>query len=169
MNDFPLPFPVERAPKLVTQTPTAQFGRDIDKIESPPPGGGGGKLEYPFQIQKVDDDTVNVRFGTLNDIAPTNVATDIDVTGTDTFTFYLDVEVDLDGVVIAVTLSNGTAGQPADADYHGYITLGTVGVVSSVIAIINQAATHSLRMAMCGRVVTDGSLTTRGTYEFWGF
>lgn len=135
-----------------------------------PGGGGASAIQYPFQIQKIDNDTVNVRFGTLNDITPTNVATNIDVSGTDTFTFYLDVEVDIDGAVIAVTLSSATTGQPADDDYHGHITLGTVVVVSDIITTINQAATHSLRMAMCGRVVSAGpTLDTRGTYEFWGF
>lgn len=166
--DFPLPVQQERAPKLVTSTPTAQFGKDIDVIKSDPPGGAGTP-QHPFQIQKVDDDTINVRYGTMQDVAPTNVATDINLTGNGTHTVYLDVEIDLNGVVIGVTLSEGTSGQPADTDYHGYITLGEVVMASSVITTINQAATHSLRTAMCGRVVTSGSLTTRGTYEFWGF
>ncbi len=160
--------PPARRPSAPRPRSVSQFGRDLDVIESPPPSGSGTP-QHPFQIQKIDDDTVNVRYGTMQDIVPTDVATDIDVSGTDTFTFYLDVEVDLDGAVIAVTLSNSTTGQPADSDYHGYITIGTVVVASSVITAINQAATHSLRAAMCGRVVEDDTLITRGTYEFWGF
>lgn len=163
--------PINRPPVEVPNLAPAKipgFGFEIDQIKSPP-AGAGTNLQFPFQIQKVDDDTVNVRYGTLMDIEPTNVGDDIDVSGTDTFTFYLDVEIDINGVVIAATLSNSTSGQPADSDYHGYITLGTVVVASDVITVINQAATHSLRMAMCGRVVTDGVLITRGTYEFWGF
>jgi hypothetical protein len=166
--EIPLSGPPVRTPNLLSQTPTAQFGKDIDKVESPPPGGGGTP-EHPFQIQRVDADTVNVRYGTCQDIEPTDVATDIDLTGSNTHTFYLDVEVDIDGIVVAVTLSHGTSGRPADTDYHGYITLGTVVTASAVITVINQAATHSLRVAMCGRVVDTGVLTVRGTYEFWGF
>lgn len=145
----------------------AAFGYEIDTIKSV--AAGGGKLQYPFQIQRVDADTVNVRYGTMQDIVPANTATDIGVTGTDTFTFYIDVEIDIDGVVIAATLSNATTGKPADTDYHGYITIGEVVVVSSAITVINQAATHSLRTTMCGRVVTSGVLITAGTFEFWGF
>lgn len=131
--------------------------------------GGGSALTHPFQIQKVDANTINVRYGTCQDFAPTNVATDIDVSGTDTYTVYLDAEVNLAGATIAVTLNVATGGQPADSDYHGYITLGTVVVASDVITTINQAATHSLRMAVCNRVVDGEALTTRGKYEFWGF
>jgi hypothetical protein len=166
---IPIPSPVQRAPRLVTQTPTAQFGKDIDVIRGDP-AGGGGPPKHPFQILKVDDDTINVRYGTLQDIAPTNVATDIDLSTDGTHTVFLDVEIDINGVVLAVTLSTATTGQPADSDYHGYITLGDVVVASAVITTINQAATHSIRTAMCGRVVSEGpTLDARGTYEFWGF
>ncbi len=138
-------------------------------ILSPPPGGGG-TLQFPFQLQKKDPTHINVRYGTLQDVVPTNVATDIDVSATDgTWTFYLDLEIDINGAFVAATLSEATTGQPADADYHGYITLGTVTVAGGLITGVFQAATHSLRYSMCGRVVTGGVLTTRGTYEFWGF
>lgn len=166
--NFPVPKASSVSPRLVTHTPTAQFGKDIDKIESTP--AGGGRLTHPFQIQRVDSDTINVRFGTMQDIAPTNVATNIDLTTNGTHTVYLEVEVDIDGEVIGVVLLTGTTGQPADADYFGYITLGEVVVASGVITAINQAATHSLRMAMCGREVSAGpTLDERGTYQFWGF
>lgn len=143
----------------------------MDARRSDPGGVGGGAvtLEHPFQIQRVDDDTVKVRYGTMQDAAPTNIATNIDLSGSSTHTFYIDVEVDINGHFVAATLSHATTGQPADADYHGYITIGTVVTVAAVITAINQAASHSLRFAMCGRVVTTGALTTRGTYEFWGF
>ncbi len=128
--------------------------------------GGGGSIQHPFQIQRVDDTTVNVRYGTLMDVEPTNVGTNLTPSG-GTDTFYLEVEVDLDGAMVAVDLHHSTGGQPADTDYFGYITIGTV-VSSGVITEINQAVTHSLRMSMCGRVVVDGDLEEAGTYEFWG-
>ncbi len=156
-------------PMVDSQQPSTRFDKQVDRIDSPPAAPGIANFQFPFQIRKVDDDTVNVRYGTMQDIAPTNIATDIDVSGTDTFTFYLDVEIDIDGAVIGVTLSNSTTGQPVDDDYHGYITLGTVVVDSDVITEINQAATHSLRTAMCGRIVESGVLTAPGVFEFWGF
>jgi hypothetical protein len=165
---MPLP-PVStvKTPILHRPRSASQFGRDQDVIESPPPGGA--TFQHPFQIQRVDDGTINVRYGTLNDMVPTDVATDIAVSGSATHTFYLDVEIDIDGAIVAIDLLNGTTGQPADSDYHGYITIGQVVTVSDIITLINQAATHSLRFEMCGRVVEDDTLVVRGTYEFWGF
>ncbi len=156
-------------PDVASQQPSTRFDKQIDRIDSPPAAPGKAGFQFPFQINKIDPATVNVRYGTLMDIPPANIATDIPLTVDGTNTFYLDVEVDIDGVVIAVTLSNGTSGQPADTDYHGYITLGSVILTSGIITGINQAATHSLRMAMCGRVVSSGALVVPGTYEFWGF
>jgi hypothetical protein len=136
-------------------------------------GGGGGAITHPFQIQDAStggdepEAKINVRYGTVMDLAPTGVGTDIAVTAS--CTVYLDVEVDIDGEVIAATLMVEEGAQPADEDYHGYITLGTVEVEDGAITAINQAATHSLRMAMCGREVDGESLVTAGTYEFWGF
>lgn len=159
---------VIQTPILEKQQPSTRFGKQIDSIVSPP-APGGGNIQFPFQIRKVNATDVNVRYGTMQDIVPANVSTPITLSGTATYTLYLDTEVDIDGVVIAVTLSNSSSGQPLDDDYHGYITIGSVVVDSDVITTVNQAATHSLRTAMCGRIVTDGVLTTPGTFEFWGF
>lgn len=160
---------VIKTPKVDSQQPSTRFDKQVDRIDSPPAAPGKTAFKFPFQINKVNDDTVNVRYGTMQDIPPTNIATDITLSGTNTHTFYLDVEIDIDGVVIGVTLSHATSGQPADDDYHGYITLGSVVTDSDIITLINQAATHSLRTTMCGRVVEGGVLVTAGTFEFWGF
>lgn len=156
-------------PDVSSQQPSTRFDKQIDRIDSPPAAPGKAGFQFPFQITKVNTTTVNVRYGTMMDVVPANVATDIALTDDGTNTFYLDVEIDIDGNVIGVTLSHATSGQPANTDYHGYITIGSVEVVSGLITAINQAATHSLRMAMCGRVVTGPVLTQPGTYEFWGF
>lgn len=164
--EFPVPKSSSRAPSLVHEPPTSQFGKSIDKIESTPPGGAS--LQHPFQIQRVADDEINVRYGTMQDIAPTDVATDLTL-GNGTHTIFIEVEVDIDGVVIGAIIDTSTSGQPADDDYFGYITIGEVVVASGVITTINQAVTHSLRMSMCGREVSAGpTLDERGTYEIWG-
>jgi hypothetical protein len=112
---------------------------------------------------------INVRYGTLMDYEPINLATDITLTGDGTHTIYIQVEVNLAGEIVEVTIATATTGLPDDDDYNGYITLGTAVVDTNAVTEINQACTHSLRMAMCGRVVEGAVLTTAGTFEFWGF
>lgn len=132
--------------------------------------GGGGAIEHPFQIQAGTAALgINVRYGTMQDNVPTNVATEQAITDDATNYVYLDLEIDLNGAFVACTLTISTTPQPADADYHGYITLGNVVAASGVIATINQACTHSLRFSMCGRVVDGETLVDPGNYEFWGF
>lgn len=133
-------------------------------------GGGGGEIEHPFQIQAGTAAlAINVRYGTMQDNEPTGVATEQAITDDATNYVYLDLEVDLNGVFVACTLTIDTSPQPADSDYHGYITLGNVVAAGGIITVINQACTHSLRFAMCGRVVDGETLVEPGTYEFWGF
>lgn len=148
---------------------SATFDKQVDEIVNA--GAAGSSITFPFQIYDTSTpmvQQVHVRYGTCNDVEPTNVDTDIAVSA-GVNTLYLKVTVNLDGVQTAVELDIATTGQPADTDYEGYITLGQVTVSGGLITSIDQAATHSLRMAMCGRIVTTGSLTFRGTYEFWGF
>jgi hypothetical protein len=165
--------------KQVIPTPTlypaslpqsTRFDRQIDTVQTE--SGGGGSLQFPFQILDASTggtDKVNVRYGTCQDVAPTGIATDTAITSSTTNYIYLHVTINLAGSVTAVELLHNTTGLPANGDYDGYILLGNVVTGSGVVTTINQAATHSLRTAMCGRVVTDGSLTTAGTWEFWGF
>ncbi len=138
---------------------------------------GSGTIQHPFQLQAGTSGlSINVRYGTLNDIVPVNVGDDITLGASGTYTFYLDVEVeqDAEATIISVTLSNATTGQPADDDDHAYITLGEAIVSGGEVTTINQAATHSLRFAPCNRVAADPEADPpisfeRGTYEFWGF
>lgn len=130
----------------------------------------GVEIEHPFQIQAGTSTlSINVRYGTMQDNEPTGVATNQAVTDDATNYVYLDLEIDLEGAFVACDLVIDTSPQPADSDYHGYITLGNVVAAGGAITTINQACTHSLRFAMCGRTWTDETLDTPGTYEFWGF
>lgn len=140
-------------------------------------GGGDTTITHPFQIADVSDPaadplvpTIHVRYGTVMDIVPANV--DVDFTGdladNSTNTIYLEAVLLEDGTIDDVTMY-AAASQPPDEDYLACITLGTVVIASGVITTINQAATHSLRFATCGRVVVDEVMTVRGSYEFRGF
>lgn len=155
------------------EQPFSQRDKFQERIMSPPPGGGG--IEFPFQLQDASTGggspvaKINVRYGTLQDVVPTNVATDISLSNSSTYYFYIDLQIDIDGVFVAATLVASTSAQPADADYHGYITLGEADTGTGVVSAIRQAATHSLRFSMCNRVVVEGVLEAAGTYEFWGF
>jgi hypothetical protein len=171
---FPGQTPVIAPPQTVgPNRPFRHINRYIDQILSPTAGGGGG-IEFPFQLQDTSVGggspvpQINVRYGTLQDVAPTNVGTDI-VVSSGTNYFYLDLEVDVDGVIVSATLTNDTSPQPSDGDYHGYILLGEADSDGSVVTDIRQAATHSLRFSMCNRIVSEGELLAPGSYEFWGF
>lgn len=155
--------------RAIGPRPLGKFEPTIDGLESEWTKSGGGALEHPFQIQFADDTHVNVRFGTVQDLAPSNVATDIAIAGDGTYAVYLDVTISLVGEPTAVVIVVATGAMPANADDHAYILIGQVIVADGVITTINQAATHSLRFGTCDRIVEEGVLIERGTYEFWGF
>lgn len=107
----------------------------------------------------------------MQDIAPTDVATNINVTGTATHYVHLNCTLDVAGAITAAEIDVNTTGLPADDDDSAYILLGTVVTSSSVITAINQAVTHSLRFRTCDRTDDGGSppaVAVRGSYHFWG-
>lgn len=147
-----------------------------------PPTGTTGRarksadLVHPFLITDTSTGgtaTAQVRFGTVNDVEPTSLATDLALTSAAVWRIYLDATLSAAGAVTAAAIVAATGAQPADSDTHAYITLGLVTVAADgggfAVTDVDQAATHSLRFGACGRVVTEGSVTTRGTYQFWGF
>ena len=153
-------------------------------ISSTAVGGGGGSvtIEHPFEIRDFSiaysaepavtaEAIIQVRFGTLNDITPTDVDTDFSlVTASSTYNVFVKATVGVDGICTAAAVDATTAAVPADTWQYGYLKIGEVDVNDAqVVTEIRQACTHSLRLAMCGRVVDGASLTARGTYEFWGF
>lgn len=136
-------------------------------------GGGGGAITHPFQLTEVTggaNPAIIARYGTCMDVVPTNVDETFD-TLTDNMTnvICLEVTVATDGSFVSATMISEDTTQPADTDTEAYITLGTVVLASGVITEINQACTHSLRFATCGREFTGEVVDVRGTYEFWGF
>jgi hypothetical protein len=113
-----------------------------------------------------------VRFGTINDVTPTGIATNLSLTSAAVWRVYLDATIDTAGAVTAATVTAAVGAQPADSNTHAFTTLGLVTVASDggdlSVSNIDQAVTHSLRFYACGRIVDGGTVTTRGTYQFWG-
>jgi hypothetical protein len=165
------------SPELIGPDITAFDPIDLFSIESPGGGGGGGgggtvTLQHPFQLldTSVAAGTARfvVRYGTVNDVVPTDVA--VTLVPTDDATNYVQVELTLDaaGAITATALVVNTS-QQTDGDYLAYILLGTIVVTGStteaVITAVNQAVTHSLRFRTCDRVEDPFD---PGGYYFWG-
>jgi hypothetical protein len=156
--------------------PLRNFDRTIDDLGND--GSSGAALQYPFQIgtRGVDPAIVNVRWGTVNDVAPTDVASDITLTANATTSLYIRLTLDVDtvGTITATELLTSTSGKPADDDTHASILVGEVVVdANGIITQKNQAITHSLRFRCCGREAADPGAVppiafARGEYYFWG-
>lgn len=163
--------PLTRPPVEVPNLAPAKipgFGFELDQIKSPPPGGGGD-ITLPFKIDDVSPDTdtptINVVFGTVMDITPTDIATDLMLTDDATNTVYLDNTLDSDGNVTASAVSLTTGSLPASTDSSAILLIGVCVVASGVIAI-SQSLYFSQGFSCCGRDPDDPS-TTPGTYEFF--
>lgn len=134
-----------------------QNGRSIDRFPQAQGSGGGGlttDFVPPLWLQaSVSNPTtkVNVKFGTVSGFVPTNVATDITVSGTDgTWYIFLDATVSATtGAVSAVTVSSNTTGVTADSSTHAYLLIGQVVVASSVITSISPSLAWSQTFAAC--------------------
>lgn len=154
--------------------PPETYGFDKEnKLLGTQPIGGGGPIEHPFQISDTSDSAiqVSVRFGTVNDDIPDNIATNLAITDSATNYVYLLCTLDVPGDITDSDLGVNTTGLPADSTSSAYILIGTVVATAGAITTINQAVTHSLRFTACGRTDDGGSppaVTADGSYEFWG-
>jgi hypothetical protein len=171
--------PVPPAPELKIRTNIGpdsiyKFEPTEDVIQTEPVGGGGGPIVHPFQITDASENTtakVSVRFGTVNDDIPDNIATAIDLTDNTTNYVFIHCAIDVPGDVTDTDIEDNTTGLPADDDDSAYILLGTVVTGTGTVTTINQAVTHSLRFTACGRTDDEGetpAVVDRGSYEFWG-
>ena len=171
-NNVP-PVPPQAERTAIGPPETYGFDRE-SKVLGTQPVGGGGPIEHPFQITDVTDSAtieIQVRFGTVNDDIPDNVATDIALTDDATNYVCLNCTLDVPGDITDSDIEVNTTGLPADDDDSAYILLGTVVCASGAVTTINQAVTHSLRFAACNRTDDGGApaaVVDRGAYEFWG-
>jgi hypothetical protein len=165
LNIPPIP---ERKPIEPTKLDDFFFSPQ-EQIIKTTPVGGGGNITHPFQLYAgTDANDIVVRYGTIMDIAPTDVATDIALTDDATNYIFIESTLNVGGIITAASIETNTTGLPANADLAAYILIGNVLMASGEITAINQAITHSLRFTACGRIVEGESVTERGTYEFWG-
>lgn len=137
--------------------PMEQFNRSIDPPGSQDAGGGGGGTtgDWPLKLVKVDDSNVKVLLGTVSGFTPTNIATNIDVSGTDgTWTFYMHATTSGTAVTAVEVANDGAAtgpgsGVPPDDGNNSYRLIGTVVVASGVITDVSPAMAWSQTVITC--------------------
>lgn len=168
-----MPIPLSRPPVEVPNLSSRKkpgFGLELDQIKSPLASGGGGTMVLPFSITDVSPDamtpTINVVFGTVMDIPPTDIATPIEIDDDETNTVYLENTLDADGNVTASAVMFTTGALPDSDDDTAILLIGIVVVASGVITSISQSLYFSQGFKACDRDPGDPA-TTPGTYEFF--
>lgn len=150
-----IPPPPEQRPleNILRPIPTDQFDRGIDLWKTSPYGGGGGTTtgDWPLKLKAASTTQIIVVFGTVNGFTPTNVATNITVSGTNgTWNTYLDATVDATtGAVSAVTITSNTSAVPADTSTHSYRLIGQTVVAAAVISSVSPALAWSQEFVAC--------------------
>jgi hypothetical protein len=127
---------------------------------------GVAVLTHPFQIQNFYAN-IKVRYGTVNDLAPSGLAANVTPNNTATSNVWINCTLAANGVLTAAALQVSTSALPAASTYQAYKLIGQVTVAENVVTSINQAVTHSMGFYACDRDDADPA-TTPGTYEFWG-
>lgn len=133
-------------------------------------GVGASTTDLPFIITDATTTpgtpTINVVYGTVMDLEPTDIATDIELNDDDVTIIYLENTLDSPGNVTASAIQTTTGALPAHSAFTAIKRIGTVTTVGGVITLINQALYFSQGFKACDRDVADPT-TTRGTYEFF--
>lgn len=159
-------------PGIICQTTsggtTVRLAEDIKKVT------GITAIEHPFKVANVSTESAakhHVTEGSVNDVTIGGSDVTVTIPSAGTYVLYLICALSTAGVITGVTMSLA-ASQPADTDTAAHISIAQIIAASNgsvvVITEINQLVTHSLRFYACNRVVTDGTVTDRGTYNFWG-
>lgn len=147
------PPPQRPLENILKPVPTDQFDRGIDNLKTSPYGGGGGTTtgDWPLKLAAASTTQVIVSLGTVNGFVPTNVATNITVSGTNgTWNTYLDATVDATtGAVSAVTITSNTSAVPADTSTHSYRLIGQTVVAAAVISSVSPALAWSQEFIAC--------------------
>ncbi len=135
--------------------PATRFDRSVDI--NPPGGGpgGGGNFDgdWPLKLVAVDTENVKVLLGTVSGFYPTDVNTNIDVSGTDgTWYFYMHVTISGTTASSPEVLSDTTGGMDAGDDdaTNSYRPIGQVDVASGIIVgAPRPAMAWSQNIAIC--------------------
>lgn len=171
----PLDENVISIPKIINpmaSMPAEQFMRSVDTIPSARAvgavGGAGAEMDLPFKIKDVSDTVAKayVVYGTVTDIEPTDIATNITLTADATNTLYLECTLDTDGLITAAAVMVATTGLPTSTWDTAIKLIGTAITAGTAIMTINQSLYFSQGFQACGRDVADPE-TTPGTYQFF--
>lgn len=154
---MPWPFDSQVAPGrggLINEQPSMaaeQFGRSIDQLPEAQPGtGGGGTGTQPLNLTKVDSTHIKVLLGTISGFVPTDVDTDIDVSGTDgEWWFYLHATISGTSVTAVELLSNIGGPVPTDDGTNSYRLVGKVVVASGIITSVTNSFAWSQAVVTC--------------------
>ena len=169
----PLGAPWQSGPAAATvgASPSEQYMRSIDTYPKNPTtrgsGGGGSTFTPPMWLTQSSTIEILVTDATVNGITPTNIATAIDISGTNsTWSIYLHATLGSDGIPTAVeVLTDNTNSIPADDDSNSYLRIGSAVVAAAVITSVSPTLAWSQTFVTCGRDPADPT-TTPGTY-FW--
>jgi hypothetical protein len=130
------------------------FDRSVDTTPGNVGGGGGTNTsgDWPLKLVAVDTENVKVLLGTISGTYPTDVATNIDVSGTDG-TWYFFMHATLSGTsVTAVSVESDLTGGMDSSDddaTNSYRPIGQVVVASSVITSVSPAMNWSQTVVVC--------------------
>lgn len=150
---------------ILRPVPTDQFDRGIDLLKTAQSGGGGGGAttgDWPLKLVAVDTENVKVLLGTIQGFTPTNVATNIDVSGTDgTWTIYMHATLSGTTVTAVEVLTDNTGGAvPSDDATNSYRLIGRVVVASSLITSVSPSMAWSMALTICTAGTPPYSWTT---------
>lgn len=135
-----------------------RFVRTLDSLPLAGSGGGGGggfDGNWPLKLVKVDASNVQVLLGSISGFTPTNIATNIDVSGTDgTWTFFMHATLSGTSVTAVEVANDGAAtgpgsGVPADDATNSYRLIGTVVVAGGVITAVSASMAWSQNVTIC--------------------
>jgi len=133
--------------------PATYYDRSVDTNPTggSPGGGGTTDTDWPLKLVKVDDTHVKVTLGTISGFVPTDVDTDLDVSGTDgTWVFYFHVTISGKSVTSAELVQDPSGGAvPTDDGNNSYRLVGRCVVDSGVIASVTNGFGWSQSVVTC--------------------
>jgi hypothetical protein len=133
--------------------PSEQFGRSIDKLPPDSGGSGGGGSfdgDWPLKLVAVDTENVKVLLGTVSGFTPTDIETDLDVSGTDgTWAIYMEASISGTSVTGASVDGASSGVVPTDDSTTSYRLIGQVDVSGGVITAVRPSMAWSMNLTVC--------------------
>ena len=153
-----------RGDRPLPAMPRSQYDRSLDENGMKTPGGA--PFRPPLWLIRASSTEVYVTSATVNGIVPTDIATNINISGSSTtWNIYLHATLGADGIPTAVEVVASTSAVPADGDSDAYLLIGTAVVTGGVIESVSPTLAWSQTFVTCGRNM-DADPVVPGTY-FW--